>query len=60
MSLAMGASVAFEQLYEEVEGGSASSAELYAILSSLARLPVRQGLAVTGSVIQHGEVQAIG
>ncbi len=60
MPLAMGASVAFEQLYEEVEGDSASSAELYAILSSLAALPIRQGLAVTGSVNQHGEVQAIG
>ncbi len=58
--LAMGASVAFEQLYEEVEGDSASSAELYAILSSLAGLPIRQSLAVTGSVNQHGEVQAIG
>ncbi|HSB80259.1 MAG TPA: AAA family ATPase [Candidatus Methylomirabilis sp.] len=60
LPLAMGASVAFEQLYEEVEGDSASSAELYAILSSLAGLPIRQGLAVTGSVNQHGEVQAIG
>ncbi len=60
MPLAMGASVGFEQLYEEVEGDSASSAELYAILSSLAGLPIRQGLAVTGSVNQHGEVQAIG
>jgi hypothetical protein len=58
--LALGASVAFEQLYEEVEGDSASSAELYAILSSLAELPIRQSLAVTGSVNQHGEVQAIG
>jgi predicted ATP-dependent protease len=56
----LGASVAFEQLYEEVEGDSASSAELYAILSSLAELPIRQSLAVTGSVNQHGEVQAIG
>jgi predicted ATP-dependent protease len=56
----MSASVAFEQLYEEVEGDSASSAELYAILSSLSGLPIKQGLAVTGSVNQHGEVQAIG
>ncbi len=58
--LTMSASLAFEQLYEEVEGDSASSAELYAILSSLSGLPIRQGLAVTGSVNQHGEVQAIG
>jgi lon-related putative ATP-dependent protease len=60
MPLTMSASVAFEQLYEEVEGDSASSAELYAILSSLSGLPIKQGLAVTGSVNQHGEVQAIG
>jgi predicted ATP-dependent protease len=58
--LTMSASIAFEQIYEEVEGDSASSAELYAILSSLSGLPIRQGLAVTGSVNQHGEVQAIG
>jgi len=58
--LPMAASVCFEQLYEEVEGDSASSAELYAILSSLAELPLKQGLAVTGSVNQRGEVQPIG
>lgn len=58
--LAVSASIAFEQLYEEVEGDSASSAELYAILSSLSGLPINQGLAVTGSVNQQGEVQAIG
>ena len=58
--LSMSASIAFEQLYEEVEGDSASSAELYAILSSLSGQPLKQGLAVTGSVNQHGEVQAIG
>ena len=58
--LSLSASIAFEQLYEEVEGDSASSAELYAILSSLSALPLKQGLAVTGSVNQHGEVQAIG
>src|SRR5574337_48139 len=58
--LALSASLAFEQVYEEVEGDSASSAEVYAILSSLSGLPIRQGLAVTGSVNQHGEVQAIG
>jgi lon-related putative ATP-dependent protease len=58
--LALSGSVAFEQLYEEVEGDSASSAELYAILSSLSGLPISQGLAVTGSVNQQGQVQAIG
>ena len=50
----------FEQSYGGVEGDSASSAELYALLSALAELPVRQGIAVTGSVNQHGRVQAIG
>ncbi len=57
--LTLSASIAFEQLYEGVEGDSASSAELYALLSSLSGLPLRQGLAVTGSVDQHGMVQAI-
>jgi predicted ATP-dependent protease len=54
------ASLVFEQSYGGVEGDSASSAELYAILSALSELPLRQDLAVTGSVNQHGEVQAIG
>jgi predicted ATP-dependent protease len=54
------ASLVFEQSYGGVEGDSASSAELYALLSALAELPVRQSLAVTGSVNQFGEVQAIG
>jgi predicted ATP-dependent protease len=54
------ASVVFEQSYAGVEGDSASSAELYAILSGLSELPLRQNLAVTGSVNQHGEIQAIG
>lgn len=58
--MAVSASVTFEQTYDEVEGDSASCAELYAILSSLSGLPLKQGLAVTGSVNQHGEVQAIG
>jgi predicted ATP-dependent protease len=53
-------SVGFEQLYEEVEGDSASSAELYAILSSLSGVAIKQGLAVTGSVNQMGEIQPIG
>ena len=54
------ASLVFEQSYGGVDGDSASSAELYALLSALAELPLRQDLAVTGSVDQHGEVQAIG
>jgi predicted ATP-dependent protease len=58
--LALFATIAFEQLYEEIEGDSAASAELYALLSSLSGFPVCQGLAVTGSVNQRGEVQAIG
>lgn len=57
---AFSASITFEQLYEEVEGDSASSAELYALLSSLSGYPIRQSLAVTGSVNQRGQVQAIG
>jgi lon-related putative ATP-dependent protease len=58
--LALSASLVFEQTYGEVEGDSASSAELYALLSALADAPIRQSLAVTGSVNQHGEIQAIG
>lgn len=58
--LALSASITFEQVYEEIEGDSASSAELYALLSSIAGLPVRQDLAITGSVNQLGHVQAIG
>jgi lon-related putative ATP-dependent protease len=54
------ASLVFEQSYSGVEGDSASSAELYALLSALADAPLRQDLAVTGSVNQHGTVQAIG
>lgn len=54
------ASLVFEQSYSEIEGDSASSAELYAILSSLSQIPVKQGVAVTGSVNQKGEVQPIG
>ncbi len=54
------ASLVFEQSYGGVDGDSASSAELYALLSALADLPIDQGLAVTGSVNQRGEVQAIG
>jgi lon-related putative ATP-dependent protease len=58
--LALSASLVFEQTYGEVEGDSASCAELYALLSALADLPIKQSLAVTGSVNQRGEVQAIG
>ena len=58
--LTLSASICFEQSYDEVEGDSASSAELYALLSSLADQPIKQGIAVTGSVNQKGEVQPIG
>jgi lon-related putative ATP-dependent protease len=58
--LALSASIAFEQQYEEVEGDSASSAELYALLSSLTGIPLQQAIAVTGSVNQRGEIQPIG
>ncbi|MEN8206611.1 MAG: ATP-binding protein [Pseudomonadota bacterium] len=58
--LAFSASLVFEQSYGEVEGDSASSAELYALLSALADTPIRQSLAVTGSVNQQGEIQPIG
>jgi len=58
--LAMTGSLCFEQNYGGVDGDSASSAELYALLSSLSEVPIRQGIAVTGSVNQKGEVQPIG
>ena len=58
--LSMSASLCFEQSYEGVDGDSASSAEVYALLSSLSGVPIRQGIAVTGSVNQHGEIQPIG
>lgn len=58
--LPLSASLTFEQLYDEVEGDSASSAELYALLSSLAQVPLTQSVAVTGSVNQFGIVQPIG
>ena len=58
--LSFAASLAFEQSYSMIDGDSASSTELYALLSALADLPIRQGLAVTGSVNQKGEVQPIG
>jgi lon-related putative ATP-dependent protease len=58
--LSLSATLTFEQTYEEVEGDSASAAELYALLSALADLPIAQGIAVTGSVNQRGEIQPIG
>jgi lon-related putative ATP-dependent protease len=58
--LTLSARLVFEQSYDEVEGDSASSTELYAILSHLSGLPIKQSIAVTGSVNQKGEVQAIG
>lgn len=58
--LSLAASISFEQLYDEIEGDSASSTELYALLSSLSGLPLKQSIAVTGSVDQQGNVQPIG
>jgi len=60
MPLALSARLVFEQSYSEVDGDSASGAELAALLSALSGLPVRQDLAVTGSINQHGEMQAVG
>ncbi|HYB23152.1 MAG TPA: ATP-binding protein [Solirubrobacteraceae bacterium] len=60
LPLALSASLTFEQSYGGLEGDSASSAELYALLSSLADAPIHQGIAVTGSVDQHGRIQAVG
>jgi len=58
--LSLNASLVFEQSYGGVEGDSASSAELYALISAISGIPVRQGFAVTGSVDQYGRIQAIG
>lgn len=58
--LALSASICFEQSYDGVDGDSASSTELYALLSALAEVPVKQGLAVTGSINQKGEIQPVG
>ncbi|NMA63979.1 MAG: AAA family ATPase [Syntrophomonadaceae bacterium] len=58
--LSLSASLTFEQNYQGIEGDSASSAELYAILSSLSGVPIRQGIAVTGSINQNGDIQPIG
>jgi lon-related putative ATP-dependent protease len=58
--LSLAASLSFEQNYAEIEGDSASSTELYVLLSALAELPIKQGIAVTGSVDQQGRVQPVG
>ena len=58
--LSLNASLTFEQNYAGIEGDSASSTELYALLSSLSQIPVRQGISATGSVNQRGEIQPIG
>jgi predicted ATP-dependent protease len=58
--LSLSASVCFEQSYDTIDGDSASSTELFAILSEVANIPIQQGIAVTGSVNQRGEIQPIG
>jgi len=58
--ISLSASIGFEQLYEGIEGDSATCAEVYVLLSGIAGIPLRQDLAVTGSMDQHGEVQPIG
>ncbi|MGA7965184.1 MAG: Lon protease family protein, partial [Gammaproteobacteria bacterium] len=58
--LTISASIAFEQSYGGVDGDSASSTEIYALLSSLSEIPIKQNIAVTGSVNQNGQIQAIG
>ncbi len=58
--LSLSASVCFEQSYDMIDGDSASSTELFAILSTIANVPIKQGVAVTGSVNQWGEIQPIG
>ncbi len=58
--LSLSASISFEQLYDDIEGDSASSTELYALLSSLSDVPLNQGISVTGSVDQQGNIQPIG
>jgi lon-related putative ATP-dependent protease len=60
MPLSLSASICFEQSYDMIDGDSASSTELYTILSSITDVPIKQGIAVTGSVNQHGDIQPIG
>ncbi len=59
-ALSMEASLSFEQLYDDIEGDSASCAELYALISAVSEIPLRQDLSVTGAVDQYGNVMAIG
>jgi lon-related putative ATP-dependent protease len=58
--LNLSAALTFEQSYEAIEGDSASAAELFALLSAVSEIPLRQDLAITGSVNQHGQIQAVG
>ncbi len=58
--LSLSATLVFEQSYSGIEGDSASSAELFALLSAISNIPIKQSIAVTGSINQHGEIQAIG
>jgi len=58
--ISLSASITFEQLYEMIEGDSATCAEVYALLSSIANVPLKQNIAITGSMDQNGEVQPIG
>lgn len=58
--LSLSASLVFEQSYSNIDGDSASSAELYALLSAISKIPLKQSFAVTGSVNQHGKIQPIG
>ncbi|TDT61869.1 Lon protease family protein [Fonticella tunisiensis] len=60
MPLSFSASICFEQLYGEIDGDSASAAELIALMSSLGDIPIKQSIAVTGSVNQKGEIQPVG
>jgi predicted ATP-dependent protease len=60
MPLSVNAQISFEQTYSGVDGDSASSTELYALLSSLSGVPINQAIAVTGSVDQFGDIQAVG
>lgn len=60
LPLSFNASICFEQLYGEVDGDSASAAQLVALLSSLGEIPIKQSIAITGSVNQRGEIQAVG
>ncbi|HON06397.1 MAG TPA: ATP-binding protein [bacterium] len=58
--LSFSATLCFEQVYEEIEGDSASSTEYYGLISGISEIPIKQGIAVTGSINQKGEVQPIG